>query len=300
MATRFGGCSPAQSYATKVRWLVGCLLSLVIVLSAALVSFTASPQASVAEQVQPAIAQGTRDLVEVLVPVARIEMGTALNRAQLATEQRLRSSLPVDAFLARDRRELDNLFAGRMISPGAPLLRADTTTQSASRELIIPPGFRAKTIMVDNREGVDWFAVPNSRVDVLWTFSHRGETKVITLVRFAKILSLAGDTTRDYRASAGSAPQPVTLLLAEKDAKRIELARTTGKLSLSLLGGTEDRPGEPEAPLSMRELFHDDPVPVSAEEEIRDDGVAYVPDTRTGQVRRYVLRGRRWSLDQQG
>lgn len=300
MATRFGGCSPAHAYAAKVRWLVGCLLSLVAVLSAALISFTSSSPSAASEPQAAVIPAMLPDRVEVLIPTVRIEAGAPLGRASFAVEGRPRSLLPVDTFLARDRQELDTLYASRMLSPGTPLLRADTTDRDAARELMIPAGFRAQTILVDNREGVDWFAVPSSRVDVLWTFQHRNESKVITLVRFAKVLSVGGDTEGEMRRASGGGTQPVTLLVTEKDAKRIELARTAGKLSLSLLGNVEDRPSEPEAPLSFRQLFQEDADPRPAEEEIHDDGVAYVPDTATGKLRRYVLRGRRWSLDSQG
>ncbi len=52
MATRFGA-TPAHTYATKVKWLVGCLVSLIALLIVALVLFAQSNQA-VGTAMQPA------------------------------------------------------------------------------------------------------------------------------------------------------------------------------------------------------------------------------------------------------
>ena len=173
---------------------------------------------------------------------------------------------------------------------------ADTRPISAFH---IPPGYRAVTIEVDRRTGVEGFAKPNSRVDVLWTYEDPKDRdrrkKVATIVHFSRVLSVGGVTSIEAaNAAQGSAnATTVTLLVTEQDAKKIELARTLGVLSLSLVGEQEQSAvaAAPE-PIDIYTLLGRGPETEQAEEP--SEGIMYTEDPKTGRQVKYLLRRGRW------
>lgn len=190
------------------------------------------------------------------------------------------------------------MFAKRLINANMPIVRDDIDDNPPLNLLQIPPGYRASTITVDSRSGVEGFAKPNSRVDVLWTYTQDGRKKVATIARFVKVLSVAGATQAEgQKVSVNSkGGTTVTLLVTEKDAKKIELARTLGAISLSLVGEQETgtKSNEPDT-ITIQDLIGRPAVTEVA--EVANDGVMYTSDPRTGRQLRYVLRNGRWSLD---
>jgi len=237
--------------------------------------------------------------VEILIAKERIEAGQSLMPYMFNRQAVDPTKLPEGAILARDEAQIAGHFAKEMVSANLPLLRANITSEPPSGlPGMIPPGFRAVTITVDRRSGVEGFAKPNKRVDVLWTYqSNRGEKRVATIVRFAKILSAGGKTGDQTQGGAVNANNTtVTLLVAELDAKKIELARQTGALSLALVGDKD--PGKltpnPEI-IELRDL-----LPQGAAENAQEpahDGVMYAPDPKTGKTVKWVLINGRWKRE---
>jgi len=303
MATRFGA-TPAHTYATKVKWLVGCLVSLIALLIVAFVLLAQSNQAvgtamqsqPAAEPVQP-VSVGT----EVVVAQSRIEEGTRLEPFMFTSMQLEESKVPMGVVRKQDLDRISGRFAARLISPNIPVVLEDVTDRPPINLLNIPPGYRAVTINVDSRSGVEGFAKPNTRVDVLWTFTQDGKQKVATIVRFTKILSVGGVTSADRQANvqgqAGSTT--VTLLVSEKDAKKIELARTLGVLSLSLVGDQEEssKENDPDA-ITIADLTNSGVDTTAQPAEVESDGVMYTTDPKTGRQIRYVLsKNKKWVQD---
>lgn len=307
MATRFGGVSPAQTYATKVRWLVGCLLSVIVVLVFAVVFIAQNSEArrgdeAAPEQQQQAVApqQPQGGFSDVLIAVQRIEQSDRLERHMFTTASMEEKKIPVAAYRAKDLDAIIGQYATRLISPNEPLLLEHVTKERPINPLSIPPGYRAVTITVDARSGVEGFAKPNTRVDVLWTYMKDGKQAVATIVRFTKILSVAGQTgTEAQRAAVSGNATTVTLLVTEKDSKKIELARTLGTLSLALVGETDNGPKEADpdsitiADLIGQKAGSDG----QAQQEVSTDGVMYTTDQKTGKQMRYILVNGRWQLD---
>lgn len=310
MASRFGGVSPAQTYATKVRWLVGCLVSIIIVLAAAFIivaqnSGPAKDGQAVATEQAPAT--GAAGKAEIVVALGRIEEGAALRPELFSWVSMDESQVPMGAVRKKDLPQIQEKFASRLINPNVPLVSDDITTKRSYSALSIPAGYRAVTIVVDRRAGVEGFARPNSRVDVLWSFVRDGKQQVATIVRSVKILSVGGMTAN---VPEGSAPPPeqagdttVTLLATEYDAKKIELARTAGAVSLSLVGDVEELSKTNEVgPVTMNDLLQEQDHPTAVgpkqEEEPSHDGVVYSVDPKTGKQVRYVLnQKKKWVLD---
>ncbi len=238
--------------------------------------------------------------VEVLIPNARIEAGTKLTPNLFDRRSFPADQVPDGAILAREMDLLSGKYTREMIPPRMPVLKELISDQPPLSSLNIPPGFRAVTIPVDSRSGVEGFAKPGSRVDTLFTFQDKdGKKKVTTLLRFAKILSAGGATSIDGRVAIQGAVD-VTLLVTERDAKRIELARNVGTLSLSLAGGEEQGKVRDEDPASV-DLSDITGVRDRPDSEEPAAGYMYMRDPKTGRNVKFKLKsGGRWEKDSAG
>ena len=311
MATRFGAPRPGQGYATKQRWIVGGLVSVVIVLLVLLVVLKVGTDqgeesATGPEQdpyyTEAVAAVDPNPTVTILVAAQRVEAGSSL-MPHMFLEQTIQADrVPEGAILANEKATIAQKFAKKLINANIPLVRDDISDVQTFPEVTrsIPPGYRAVTIDVDRRSGVEGWARPNTRVDILWAYKdHDGNQKVTTIVHFSKILSVGGATAFGAAGAQGQPQQQptsttVTLLLKEKDAKKVELARTLGELSLSLVGDNE--PGRIAAdpdPVTIEDLLpHAQSAPAA---EPPPDGVMFTVDPVSGKRVKYILKGHRWT-----
>lgn len=294
MATRFGA-TPARLYATKVRWLMGGLLSLVVVLVGVIVCIITTLPSNVTATVPAGsvASPSPQRTITVAFATKRLEAGSRIVREDFRMEPLPVGLAPLDGVSEADLHGAEGSYLTTLLAPGVPLLRSNISAQAPSSALPIPKGFRAATIVVDQREGVDGFPEPNARVDVLWSYTERGAPKVATLIHFAKVLSVAGNSSPRGRTPL-SGPVPVTLLVSKVDAKRIELARTVGKLSLSLLGQDSIEDDTDPGAVGIPQLTNE-PAPEEAAPEY--SGIAMLTDPITGRQMRFVSDGKRWSRD---
>ncbi len=303
MATRFGAASPAHSYATKVRWLVGWLVIVILVLAVAIVYIAQTENtdnSSAAVLAAAPVQEPRQNTVDVLYAAMRIEEGTKLEPHMFKFLPMEADQLPMAAVRAQDAPGLYGKYASRLINANMPLVAEDIAADRPITSFNIPPGFRAATITVDARSGVEGFAKPNSRVDVLWTYTQDSKKKVATIARFVKVLSVGGQRDAaggDRVALTGAAN--VTLLVTEKDAKKIELARSLGELSLSLVGDNENpmNSSDPDSVTILDLIGEPAEQPAAEPAEVQHDGVMYTSDPQTGRQIRYVLVNGRWTLD---
>lgn len=305
MATKFGASSVGNSN-TKVFWIIGCLLTLfaVVLITFAVISQNNSqPVEAVQNQpvVEPSV-ELSANKDDIVVPVARIEEGTKLDQSMFTTVSYDNDKIPLGALRKKDVGQITGKFANKLLFPNVPLNYEDMAQTKGLNPLSIPAGYRAVTITVDSRSGVEGFAKPNSRVDVLWTFTQDGSQKVSTIVRFTKVLSVGGITSTDEngKAQVGNEATTVTLLVSEKDAKKIELARNLGTLSLSLVGDQEEGTKEEDPDvIDINTLLNAEnkPVPTKAEEPA--DGYMQTKDPKTGKIVRYAYHKstRKWTVD---
>ena len=299
MATRFGG-NPSYTYSVKLRYVVGALAAVVIVLLILLVGVLTMKKQPVEEQQTNSgtlsqAAQSSR--VDVLVALTRIESGTQLQKNLFVARQYEPDQVPEGAITGREEELIVGKWTKEMLAPNMPVLRENIQESQPLSALNIPPGFRAVTILVDSRSGVEGFAKPGTRVDVLFTFTDRdAKKKVATLSRFIKVLSMGGATTVEGKGTI-SGSVDVTLLVTERDAKRIELARNVGSLSLALVGGDEQ--GKPRAEDGENVDINDITGardPITQEEPAQ--GYMYMKDPQTGRQMKFKLKsGGRWEKD---
>ncbi len=304
MATRFGAVNPAQSYASRVKLIVialaAVILMLVVVLIMVSMNTTPTPVdggTGTADGVAVAAPNPNATTIDILTSIQRIEEGAKFDAMMFGTQPVLPDRIPEGAILARDKDFILGKFAKVLINANLPIVRDYISETKPISALNIPPGYRAVTITVDSRTAVEGWARPNTRVDVLWTYQDRdGVKKVATIVRFTKILSVGGATNAEGKPEGAGAPTTITLLVGEKEAKKIELARTLGSLSLSLVGDQEDNKVSDTPDVVTIDTILGTPAEKKGNDE-PNDGVMYTQDPKTGKQVRYVLRNGRWVRD---
>jgi pilus assembly protein CpaB len=195
-------------------------------------------------------------MVEVLVPVQRIENGTPLDPAMFRREQRPQIAVG-NSRVVKDNEEVIGHYARTVILPGQPLQAELITSVRPNNPLTpsIPEGYRAVTISVDARSSVEGFALPGARVDVVWASRIRDKPAVTVIVQNAKVLSAERNMNAET-AATGVVPSTVTLLVTADDAAKIQLAQTTGSLSLSLRGDNEAPKGDAARSITIDELLN--------------------------------------------
>jgi Flp pilus assembly protein CpaB len=304
MSSRFGAAT-TRSRTAKLKILIGCMVLLLVILLFLLIyvvqnANTASSSATTSPEVEEVKEAVTQDSIGILIPVFRVEEGVKLSSQMFNTEYLPKEKVPVNAVTADKLGLMNEKFSRRLINPNVPLLMDDISDTQPLSAIDIPAGYRLITIIVDSRSGVEGWAKPSTRVDVLWTFMQDRRKKIATIARFVKVISVAGkagNAPEDPRVDM-QGPVTVSLLVSEEQAKYIELARTTGELSLVLVGGKEiptDISDEPKI-FDINEILRQTPQKVE-EEEVAADGVLYVEDPATGKQKKYVLRRGRWALD---
>jgi len=176
-------------------------------------------------------------------PVRNISSGAVLQIEDFKEIYWPKASIPEDAVL--DKLEIKG-FAKRNLFADQPLTRSLISLNKAEVDYLkITPGMRAIAIEIDAKRGVEGWALPGSRVDVILTYLIDGkELSSKIVVENAKVLSTGGDvsTAKDrLTASKVSRVSPtVTLEVNPRDALKIETAIQLGSLSLHLRAPDDD------------------------------------------------------------
>ena len=177
----------------------------------------------------------------VLVATEEIPVGARLTPSLFRLESRI---IPdVEHHLVRDPDELVDSFARLVIAANTPLLRTATTKTAPSADITtrIPVGFRAVAIPINVLTGVEGWVRPGATVDVVWSTQHAQQLVVSTIVENAKVLSVERTLENEVQVKSPSSlmPHHITLLVTSADAQKIQLAKGSGSLNLSLRGALD-------------------------------------------------------------
>lgn len=229
-------------------------------------------------------------MVSVLVPLKNINPGTVLEPSLFRVEEK--AQISVDSGTVTGIATINGKYAKSLIISGVPLhkdLITDLRPISAISSSI-PAGYRAVTITVDKRSGVEGWAKPGSKVDVIWASKIRGKHAITTIVQNAKVLSSNQTTQAGLEANAANAPQnsagpsTVTLLVTVLDAQKIQLASTTGSLSMSLRGDQDFGAASNTSSITIDDLL----------------GLSKGGPKRKIYKGKVTLGGKQWGLDEEG
>ena len=133
----------------------------------------------------------------------------------------------------------------RTMETNEPLLQVKVTNpgEDAGVSARLTPGMRAFAIRVDVASGVSGFLSPGDRVDVYWTGTAElanGQNQDVTKLIEASVLLIAIDQSVDEERSGATVARTVTVEATPTQVAALAQAQATGRLSLALVGVTDD------------------------------------------------------------
>jgi pilus assembly protein CpaB len=188
-----------------------------------------------------AVAPRTEPQKLVIVAARDMGLGTKLTREDLKRVNLPERTLPKAAIL-----QLEDAAGRVLLAPvntNEPILATRLSAPNASEGLAstIDRGYRAVSVQITDVSGVAGLIQPKSRVDVLFTRPGRmDEASTSTILQNVQVLSTgrlppSGLSAQAAAAEARAPRAPVvTLLLTPGQAQVLELAKSEGKISLSL------------------------------------------------------------------
>lgn len=255
MAQSFGagGFRKRKSDNTKIVFFAAFAgIGFVLLLASLFLGESQQPQIEAKVQKAPEV-----ESVNVLIPIRQIETGEPLEPTLFRTEKKLRDTIGQKT--ATDFESVRGMFA-RIQIPAEQPLSLDLVTPIRPTNAItanIPEGFRAVTIRVDATSSVEGWARAGANVDVVWASQIRGKQAVTVIVQNAKILSAERQVDVNNPAPNAPVPSTVTLLVTADDSAKIQLAQTTGSLSLSLRGDEDPGKGSGSGSITVDDLLGD-------------------------------------------
>jgi pilus assembly protein CpaB len=177
-------------------------------------------------------AQG-RSNVRVVVAKANVPVGTKLAAEQLTAVDFPSNSLPEGYFTKigdlQDRVTITNLVARE------PITETKIAAVGAAGGLtaVIPAGYRAMTVNVDDVVGLSGFVQPGSFVDVVVVIKMTNNNPVSKIVlQKIKVLASGQSIDRPQNEREPTKVKTVTLQVTPEEAEKLALASTEGKLRL--------------------------------------------------------------------
>jgi len=186
----------------------------------------------------------TRDLGEVVVAKTDIPLGEKITEEQLALLPMPNGSVPAGAF--RKTKELVGRVAIIPIGTREPITLSKLAPEGTEGGLsaVIPPGYRAMTVKVDDVVGVSGFIMPGSFVDVVAIIvppgadQSRGPISKIVL-QSIKVLASGPKIDTPENQRTPSEVRSVTLQVTPEQAEKLVLAANEGKLQLVMRNYTD-------------------------------------------------------------
>ncbi len=189
------------------------------------------------------------DKTEPVVAVTRdMSSGAKLTKADLKLIPIRVQDLPKGAMT-----KIDEAVGRVLVYPVAanePLTPIRITAQAGQEGIasVIPRGYRAVSVPYTDATGAAGLVQPRSRVDVMFTRSggNAAEAMTVTALEDVEVLSVgrtidvqqisapAGTPGTTTKAPARPANQTATLLVTPEQARKLELAKNNGKISLAL------------------------------------------------------------------
>ncbi len=191
------------------------------------------------EKKQAALADQQK-LVRIVVATKPLEYGEAVTEQTVRLQNFPATSVPEGAFTSIPEVLKDNRVALRPIVIGEPILRSKVsgTDGRATLAALLPDGFRAVSIPVNNVNGVAGFVLPGLMVDVLLLRQIEGDgadqqdQRADVVLEGAQVLAV--DQLADEKTGKPKVSRTVTLAVTPQDASRLAVANRMGTLQLTL------------------------------------------------------------------
>jgi len=197
-------------------------------------------------QRQGAVAAASRiALTPVIVASRDLPAGQALGQGDLSVTRWPQAGLPQGVFNSV------KALAGRVLktaaSKGEPILAGKLAPKGLSGGLsaVVPEGYRAMTVRIDEVIGVGGFVQPGDQVDVLATIAkgpYQQDPIARTVLQGVTVLTVGENITQNKDAKPRQdRSKVVTLQVTPLQGETLALAGNEGKLILSLRNHADDR-----------------------------------------------------------
>ena len=173
----------------------------------------------------------------VVVAAADLDLGAELRAEDLRVIQWPADAVPGGAFNSPEQLVKRGLI--RPVAQNEPFLPPQLAPTEAGAGLppVIPEGFRALSVRVNDVVSVAGYVLPGTRVDVITTINpSSGTSEVQSKIILTNVQVLAAGTKIETSDKDNKAMQVsvVTLMVTPEEAERLTLASTEGKIQLAL------------------------------------------------------------------
>ena len=209
----------------------------------------------------------TKNLNNVAVAKVAIPLGSKIVAEQIVMVQFPKESTPDGAFDSAEK------LAGRVavvnIAAREPIteLRLAAEGTAAGLAAIIPEGYRAMTVKVDDAAGISGFIQPGTLVDVVVTIDPEGIARQDPISKIVlqniKVLASGQNIDKPKDEREATSVKAVTLQVTPEQAEKLALASSEGKLQL-VMRSQIDQGDEQTTGVNKRNLLNGDvatPVP---------------------------------------
>lgn len=182
------------------------------------------------------------DTVDVVVLREAIRQGTPLSRHTLSIR-----TIPVEyaqsgAVRPRDFYQVDGRAVAYDLKGGDMLMWSQLERpRAASFSERLRPGQRAVTVVVEEFNGASGTLQPGDLIDVLYTAERDGSKVVAPLLQAVQVMATGQRAVDDPASGVTSRLATVTLNATPDQARKLIIARETGKLT-ALLRNPHDKP----------------------------------------------------------
>jgi pilus assembly protein CpaB len=180
----------------------------------------------------------TKNLANVVVAKVEIPIGTRIVPEQLSVVQFPKSVAPDGTFATIDDKLVGRVTTVR-IAVREPITESRLAPVGAAGGLtsLIPDGYRAMTVKVDDVVGVSGFIQPGTLVDIVVTIippdSARNREKVSKIVlQNIKVLASGQNIDKPKNEKETDRVKAVTLQVTPEQAEKLALASSEGRLQL--------------------------------------------------------------------
>lgn len=182
-------------------------------------------------------------VVDVLIPLENIQIGTELQPSMFRRESRDKGNF-AGVNLIGNFEQLRGLYAKAFIPLGQPLVAEQVTSKAPINSVVpkIRPGFRAITLTLDRETTNEGWTRAGVRVDVVVIIGQGPKASVALIAQNLRVLSSGTSVSSEFGGESktvGGGESTVTLEVSAEDQKRLKLASGQGTLRL-LLRGDED------------------------------------------------------------
>lgn len=238
----------------------------------------------------------TRNLNNVVVAKVEIPVGSRIIPEQLEIAQFPANVTPEGAIGVIDANLVDRVVITR-IGPREPVIESRLAPVGAAGGLssVIPEGYRAMTVRVDEVVGVSGFIMPGTLVDVVVVTTPpkgSGNEDVISKIVLQNIKVLASGQNIDKPNNAREverAIRAVTLQVTPEQAEKLALASSEGKLQL-VMRNSVDQADEQTSGANKRSLLSGERAMIAPDPGIANAAPKPAPASPRRSVARVVAR----------